>query len=233
MRSLAIAFASIVLLGTGVAVQERTPATELQTEKDKLSYALGMDLGKQLRQKQVDVDSTVFARGLADALRGGRLLLTDDESRRLVTALQEAMQRRELARVVEEADKQKIAGEAFLAANKKKEGVIALESGLQYRILATGAGRTPTVDDTVICRYRGSFIDGTEFDSSYSRGKPETFAVKNVIKGWREALQLMPTGSRWQLFVPSELAYGSRGAGGGRIAPNATLVYEVELVGIQ
>ena len=232
MRATALVFVTIALAGSGgsgAAVQQR-PA--LETAEAKLSYALGMDLGKQLRQKKVEIDAAVFARGLADALAGGALLLTEAESRALVTALQEDMQRREFARVVENAEKNKKDGDAFLAANRQKPGVVVLDSGLQYRILAAGTGRKPTADDTVICQYKGTLIDGAEFDSSYSRGEPATFPVKGVMKGWSEALQLMPVGSRWQLFVPPELAYGSRGSGG-RIAPNTTLVFDVELTGIK
>jgi FKBP-type peptidyl-prolyl cis-trans isomerase len=204
----------------------------LDTAEAKLSYALGMDLGKQLRDKHVAIDAAVFGRGLADALAGGPLLLTEAESRALVGALQEDMQRREFRRVVQDAEKSKKDGEAFLAANRTREGVIALESGLQYRVLVAGAGRKPTSNDTVSCQYLGTFIDGTEFDSSYSRGGPATFPVNAVIKGWSEALQLMPVGSRWQLVVPPQLAYGSRGAGS-RIGPNATLIFDVELVSIK
>ena len=229
MRSATLALVTVALLATGAAVKEQ-PA--LDTAEAKLSYALGMDLGKQLREKKVEIDAAVFARGLTDALAGGLLLLPETEARALVTALQEEMQRREFARAVREAEKNKTDGEAFLAANRRKDGVIALESGLQYRVLVAGAGRTPTRDDTVTCRYRGTFIDGTEFDSTYSRREPASFPVSAAMKGWSEALQLMPVGSTWQLFIPSELAYGSRGAGG-RIAPNATLIFEVELVAIK
>jgi FKBP-type peptidyl-prolyl cis-trans isomerase FklB len=216
---------------SGLAAAQEAPA--LKTDQDKLSYALGMDLGKQLKQKNVSIDPAVFERGLADALAGSKLLLTDEESRKIVTALQTEMQRRELAALAEQAEKNKNAGDTFLAANKSKEGVVTLPSGLQYKILKAGTGRKPTLDDTVVCHYRGTLIDGTEFDSSYGRNEPATFPVKGVIKGWTEALQLMPVGSKWQLFIPSDLAYGSRGAGGGRIPPNAALVFEVELVSIK
>jgi FKBP-type peptidyl-prolyl cis-trans isomerase FklB len=229
MRSVALALVTLMLLGTRTAVQE--PQT-LGTDKERLSYALGMDLGKQLRAKSVDVEVTVFARGLADALAGDRLLLTDEESKKLVAALQDELQRRELVRVAETAEKNKREGEGFLAVNKTKEAIVTLPSGLQYRIVTAGTGRRPTANDTVICHYRGTFIDGTEFDSSQKPGQPATFPVNGVIKGWQEALQLMPVGSRWQLFIPSELAYGSRGAGD-RIGPNATLIFELELIAIK
>jgi FKBP-type peptidyl-prolyl cis-trans isomerase FklB len=228
MRSIVV-LASLLLLACGATGQE-SPA--LETAKAKLSYALGMDLGKQLREKKVEVDPAVFGRGLADALSGNTMLLTDEEARALVTALQDEMQRRQFAQIAQRAEQNKKDGEVFLAANKGKEGVVTLESGLQYKVLKAGAGRKPTADDTVTCHYRGTLIDGTEFDSSYSRGDPPAFQVKGVIKGWSEALQLMTVGSKWQLFVPPELAYGSRGAGN-RISPNATLVFDVELVAIK
>ena len=230
MRSAVLALATVALLATGAAVKER-PA--LETSEAKLSYALGMDLGKQLRKKKVEIDAAVFARGLTDALAGEALLLTEAESRALVSALQEEMQRREFASVVETAEKNKRDADAFLAANRQKEGIVVLDSGLQYRVLVAGAGRKPTIDDTVLCHYRGTFIDGTEFDSSNARGEAATLPVKSVMKGWSEALQRMPVGSKWQLFIPPDLAYGSRGAGGGRIAPNTTLVFDVELMGIK
>jgi FKBP-type peptidyl-prolyl cis-trans isomerase FklB len=220
----------VIGLLASVATAQDVPA--LKSDKDRLSYALGMDLGKQLREKKVQVDPDLFGRGLADALSGNKLLLTDEEARKLVTALQDEMQKREFAKVLQEAEKNKKEGEAFLAANKAKDGVVALESGLQYKILKAGSGRKPTAADTVTCHYRGARLDGTEFDSSYSRGTPMTFAIKDIIKGWSEALQLMPVGSKWQLFVPPQLAYGSRGAGRD-IGPNATLVFEVELIAVK
>jgi FKBP-type peptidyl-prolyl cis-trans isomerase FklB len=229
MRPVAFVVLTAALLSSTVAVQER-PA--LATDAEKRSYALGMDLGTQLRDKKVAVDAGMLARGLADALSGSTLLMTEEESHRVIASLQDEIQRRELARIALDAEKNQRDGEAFLAANKAKEGVVTLPSGLQYRVLSTGTGRKPTVDDTVTCHYRGVFINGTEFDSSYSRGEPATFAVKNVVKGWSEALQLMPAGSKWQLFIPPELAYGSRGASG-RIAPNSTLVFDVELVAVK
>lgn len=227
-RPLVFVLAVTALTSTPAAVQDR-PA--LASDRDKVSYALGMDLGRQLRQKNVEVDVAVFGRGLADALGGAAPLMSEQEARRLIGAMQSELQRQDLARAAEDAEKNRRDGDAFLAANKGQPGVVTLASGLQYRVLSPGSGRTPTADDTVTCHYRAKFIDGAEFDSSYSRGKPATFPVKNAIRGWSEALQLMPAGSRWQVFIPADLAYGSRGAGG-RIAPNTTLIFEVELVAI-
>jgi FKBP-type peptidyl-prolyl cis-trans isomerase len=169
---------------------------------------------------------------LRDAFANGKTLLTEDEVRTILTQLQADMRKKqqEVAQVAAENNKKQ--GVAFLEANKTKEGVVTLPSGLQYKILQEGTGAKPTVTDSVVCNYRGTLLDNTEFDSSYKRGQPITIPVTGVIKGWTEALQLMPVGSKWQLFVPSDLAYGERGAGG-PIGPNATLIFEIELVGIQ
>jgi FKBP-type peptidyl-prolyl cis-trans isomerase FklB len=220
---------AIGLFTATVAAQERPVPN---SPKERLSYALGMDLGNQLRRQSVEVDPNVFVSGLKDALSGGKTLLTEEEVRAAISALQNELRRRqaEAAKVV--GEKNKAEGEAFLAQNKGKEGVVTLESGLQYKILKAGEGKKPAAGDTVVCNYRGTLIDGTEFDSSYKRNQPATFQVTGVIKGWTEALQLMPVGSKWQLFVPSNLAYGERGAGG-VIGPNATLIFEVELVSIK
>ncbi len=207
-------------------------ASVLATPKNKRSYALGMDFGRQLRNNMIDVDPDTFAKGLKDALSGGSMLLTDDEARAAIADLQAEMKRRIAEGQKAGADENKKAGDAFLAENKKKDGVVNLPSGLQYKILKPGDGPKPTITDTVVCNYRGTLINGVEFDSSYKRGQPATFAVNRVIKGWTEALQLMPVGSKWQLVIPPELAYGERGAGT-QIGPNATLVFEVELLSIQ
>ena len=214
-----------------LAAAQETPA--LTTEKDKLSYAMGMDLGAQLKTRSVEIDPAVFGRGLADALAGGKTLLTEEEAKAVITELQKAMmvKQAEAARLA--GEKNKADGEAFLAANKAKEGVVTLPSGLQYKVLKAGDGRKPTEADTVECQYRGSLVDGTEFDSSYRRGQPVTLKVKGgVIPGWAEALLLMPVGSKWQFFVPPQLAYGERGAGRD-VGPNATLLFEVELLAIK
>jgi FKBP-type peptidyl-prolyl cis-trans isomerase len=235
MRSTLAAVAVLLLLAIATGHQQtvanKAPQA-LDTEKARVSYALGMDLGKQLREKKVDVDPAIFGRALADALAGGTLLLTEQESQTLVSALQEKLQRQEFAKVALTAERNTREGHAFLAANRTKDGVVTLASGLQYRVLKAGTGPKPKAEDTVTCHYRGTLIDGTEFDSSYARGEPFTAPLKNVIKGWGEALQLMPAGSKWQIVVPSELAYGSRGAGG-KIPPNATLIFEIELVAVK
>lgn len=205
----------------------------LKTEKDKTSYAIGMNIGKSMNKNSMDVDPAIVARGIKDSLAGGKTLLTDDEAKTVMATFQTEMRKKVEDKMQETATTNKKDGDAFLAANKAKEGVVTLPSGMQYKVLTQGTGVKPTAQDTVECNYKGTLIDGTEFDSTAKHGgKPATFPVGGVIKGWTEALQLMPVGSKWQLFIPGDLAYGQRGAGG-VIGPNATLIFEVELVSIQ
>jgi FKBP-type peptidyl-prolyl cis-trans isomerase FklB len=230
----------------GSAAKPRTqPVLTLKTQKDKASYAVGLNVGRnlgaQLNQQSVDFDQAILLRGMKDALAGGKTLLTDDEVKAVLTQLQTEVRTRQQEKMKAEQEKMKAVAEEnkkegteFLDANKTKEGVVALPSGLQYKILTEGTGAKPTATDTVSCNYRGTLLNGTEFDSSYKRGQPATFPVNGVIKGWTEALQLMPVGSKWQLFIPSELAYGDRGADPrSGIGPGATLIFEVELLSIQ
>ena len=194
----------------------------LKTQKQKASYALGMKIGSDLKRQGVSpsVDATLTARGLKDALAGTKPLLTEEEEKAAlmqlqteVRAAQQSMQQEAQAKAHEASEPARKAGEAFLAENKSKEGVVTLPSGLQYKILTPGTGPKPTASDTVKCNYKGTLLNGKEFDSSYKRGEPASFPVGGVIKGWTEALQLMPVGSKWQLFIPSDLAYGDHGAG--------------------
>lgn len=216
---------------TSTAKKPAAPLT-LTTPKDKASYAIGMNIGKGMHQQSVDVDTAIFLRGLKDGLAGGKTLMTDEEAKAALMALQTEVRKKqeEVAKAQGEVNKKQ--GDAFLAANKAKEGVVTLPSGLQYKILQQGSGPKPTATDTVVCNYRGTLLDGKEFDSSYKRGQPATFPVGQVIKGWTEALQLMPVGSKWQLVLPPDLAYGERSAGPD-ITPNSTLVFEVELMSIK
>ena len=207
-------------------------APALTTQKDKFSYALGMNLGTNLHKQSVPVDPNILLRGLKDALAGGKTALTEDQARAALMEVQNEMRKKQQAEMQAAGEANKKEGDAFLAANKAKEGVVTLPSGLQYKILTQGTGPKPTATDSVVCNYRGTLINGTEFDSSYKRGEPATFPVSGVIKGWTEALQLMPVGSKWQLFVPSDLAYGERSPGP-EIAPDSTLIFEVELLSIQ
>src|SRR6185369_3801949 len=203
----------------------------LKTEKDKFSYALGMNLGNSLHRQSVPVDPAILLRGLKDAL-AGKTLMTDDDARAALKAVQTEMQKKMQETMQAAGAANKKEGDAFLATNKTKEGVTTLPSGLQYKILTAGTGPKPTATDSVVCNYRGTLINGKEFDSSYKRGEPATFPVNGVIKGWTEALQLMPVGSKWQLFVPSDLAYGERSPAL-EIGPDSTLIFEVELLSIQ
>ena len=197
-----------------------------------MSYGIGADLGRNLKRLGIEIDADALIKGFNDALSGAKPLMSDEEIGQTLNALQQNIQRKAAQAAAAAGEENKKAGEAFLAQNKGKQGVVTLPSGLQYKILKAGDGKKPTENDTVECNYRGTLINGTEFDSSYRRGQPATFGVGQVIPGWREALQLMPVGSKWELYVPSDLAYGERGAGRD-IGPNATLVFEVELLAIK
>lgn len=211
----------------------------LKTQKEKTSYAVGVQIGNGLKRQELPVDPAVLSRGLRDAMNGAKLALTEDEMKAVLTQLQTEMRAKQqeiMARQQAEAKEKGAAnrkeGDDFLAANKSKEGVVTLPDGLQYKILKEGNGPKPTTSDTVTCDYRGTLINGKEFDSSYKRGHPESFEVDHVIKGWTEALQLMPVGSKWQLFIPADLAYGDAPRGGD-IQPGDTLIFEVELLSIK
>jgi FKBP-type peptidyl-prolyl cis-trans isomerase len=208
-----------------------TPAAPLTTPKQKASYAIGMNIGKGLKKDEVDVDGASLARGIRDAISGNKSLLTDEESKTALMALATEVRAKQQAKLDQVAAVNKKEGDAFLAANKAKDGVVALPSGLQYKVEKEGNGPKPTAADSVTCNYRGTLIDGKEFDSSYKRGQPLTIPVSGVIKGWTEAMQLMPVGSKWQLFIPADLGYGNQ-AMGQDIQPGSTLIFEVELLSI-
>ena len=224
---------------SGQAAAKKPDTFELKTDKDKASYAIGMNIAQTLKKQGDMFDASIVERGLKDALAGDKTLITEDEAKAVLTSLQVAMRqkmeeehKKQQEQMQQMAETNKKDGDAFLAENKAKAGVVTLPSGLQYKILSEGTGPKPAATDSVVCNYKGTLLDGTEFDSSAKHGGPATFPVSGVIKGWTEALQLMPVGSKWQLFVPADLAYGQRGAGGG-IAPNSTLIFEVELVSIK
>ncbi len=204
----------------------------LKTQKDKFSYAMGMNLGSNLKKQNVPIDPAIMARGLRDALAGAKTQMTDEEARTVIQQMSQEAQKKVMEKMQAESAVNKKQGDAFLADNKSKPGVVALPSGLQYKILTAGTGPKPTAADTVVCNYKGTLINGKEFDSSYKRGQPATFPVGGVIKGWTEALQLMPVGSKWQLFIPADLAYGDRSPSPD-IAPGDMLIFEVELLSIQ
>jgi len=218
--------------GQAPAGQPPAAASAFKTQKDKLSYAIGMEMGKGVKAQGLDVDPAILVQGLNDAISGGKSLLSEEELRQVITALQQDIRQKQAQAQQAAAAENKAKGDAFLAENGKKQGVVVLPDGLQYKILTAGQGKKPAETDTVLCNYKGTFLDGTEFDSSARAGKPVPFEVKNVIPGFKEVLQLMPVGSKWQVVVPSNLAYGERGAGG-VIGPNATLIFEVEIVDIQ
>ncbi|HUE42167.1 MAG TPA: FKBP-type peptidyl-prolyl cis-trans isomerase [Candidatus Sulfotelmatobacter sp.] len=219
--------------GTTAAKRPVAPLV-LKTEKEKASYAIGVNIGKGLHRDGVDVDPALIQRGIRDALLNNKLALTDDEMKTALTTLQADLKKKADTEMAAAGEANKKEGDLFLAANKGKEGVVALPDGLQYKILTPGNGPKPTAADTVVCNYKGTLINGTEFDSSYKRGQPVTFPVGQVIKGWTEVLQLMPAGSKWEVYIPSDLAYGPQGPGrAGPIGPNQTLVFEIELVSIQ
>ncbi len=203
----------------------------LTTEQEKASYAIGLSVGKGLHRDSIDVAPEYFLQGLKDALADGKVLLTDDQIKTVMMGLQTQVRAKQEAKRQAQIETNKKEGTAFLAENATKPGVTKLPSGLEYKVLTAGTGPKPTATDSVVCNYRGTLLDGTEFDSSYKRGQPATFPVSGVIRGWTEALQLMPTGSKWQLFVPADLAYGDHGQG--PIGPNATLIFDVELLSIQ
>lgn len=221
------------ILGTALLVTVGHAGEQpiLKTDKDKVNYAIGVNIIGSIKKQGVDIDLGLVIQGMKDAYSGGKLLLSDEEVRVGIDKYQTAVRQKQSVLRSKAAEDNKKEGDAFLAENAKKEGVVVLPSGLQYKILKAGDGKKPTDRDTVECQYRGTLVNGTEFDSSYRTGKPATFKITAVIPGWREALQLMPVGSTWQLFVPSKLGYGERGAG--RIGPNATLIFEVELLAIK
>jgi FKBP-type peptidyl-prolyl cis-trans isomerase FklB len=218
--------------GQAPAAKAPAAASPFKTQKEKLSYAIGMEMGKGVKSQGLDVDPAIMTQGLNDAISGGKSLMSEDELRQVISSLQQEIRQKQMQAQEAAAAENKAKGDAFLAEHGKKEGVVVLPDGLQYKILAAGQGKKPAETDTVLCNYKGSFLDGTEFDSSAKAGKPVPFEVKNVIPGFKEVLQLMPVGSKWQVVVPSNLAYGERGAGG-VIGPNSTLVFEIELVSIQ
>jgi FKBP-type peptidyl-prolyl cis-trans isomerase FklB len=229
MKLRLIAVLGMMLLVSPVNAEENLV---LKNQKDKVSYIIGMDIGKNFMKQSMDIDPDILMKGLKDALSGRKPLLTDQEARETMTVFKKEMMAKQEVLAKKLGEKNKKEGEAFLAENKKTEGVKTLPSGLQYRVIKEGTGRKPKATDKVLTHYRGTLIDGTEFDSSYKRGTPTSFKVNEIIPGWTEALQLMKEGAKWQLFIPSNLAYAERGTGRD-IGPNATLIFEVELISIQ
>ena len=224
MKSIVI---SAVVLSFAVSLFAEEKPPQLKDLKDKASYALGLNFGFNFKRQNIDLNTDAFAAGFKDAMSGRKPLMSEQEVRETMMAFEKDMQQKQ----AETAQKNAAEADKFLAANKSKEGVKTTESGLQYKVLKEGSGAQPKSSDTVTVNYRGTLMDGTEFDSSYKRGQPATFPVGGVIKGWTEALQLMKVGSKFQLFIPANLAYGEQGRPG--IPPNSLLIFEVELMDVK
>ena len=217
----------IVLCSTGMVIAGET--IPLKEQKEKVSYSIGVSIGKSMKRDSIDVNPDLIAQGIKDVLAGGKTLLTDEEMVEAFTALQQDLVVKQAEAKKALAEKNLKEGEQFLAENAKKEGVVTQPSGLQYKVITDGTGKKAKSTDTVTVHYRGTMIDGTEFDSSYKRNEPATFQLQNMMPGFTEGVSLMKVGSKWQLFIPSKLAYGEEGAGDA-IGPNATLIFEVELL---
>jgi FKBP-type peptidyl-prolyl cis-trans isomerase len=246
LTTVAILFTLGVTLSGGAFAQQTPPAKadasapssdELKTQKDKASYAIGANVAKGLKQNLqqggVEVDPNLLLRGFKDATNGEKLLLTEDEIKAILTTVSQEARARKEAETKALGDANQKEGDAYLAENKTKKDVVTLPSGVQYKVEKQGDGPKPAATDTVECNYRGTLINGKEFDSSYKRGKPATFPVGGVIKGWTEVLQLMPVGSKYQVVIPASLAYGAHPPNSSDIGPNATLIFEIELLSIK
>ncbi|MBA2650914.1 MAG: FKBP-type peptidyl-prolyl cis-trans isomerase [Tatlockia sp.] len=238
MRLVAVAVMGLAM-STTIAASAATDAatkapsaTSLTTDMDKLSYSIGADLGKNFKKQGIDINPAAMAKGLQDGMTGGQLLMTDQQMKDVLNTFQKDLMAKRTTDFNKKADENKVKGESFLNQNKSKEGVVTLPSGLQYKILQKGDGALPTKDDTVTVDYTGTLVDGQVFDTTENTGKPATFKVSQVIPGWTEVLQLMPTGSTWEVYVPSNLAYGPRSVGG-PIGPNETLVFKIHLISVK
>lgn len=230
MRPIIAAVLALPLIAL-VGCQGREGVPSLRTEDQKASYGIGLQMGEQLQAAEGRIDVNAFMAGFRDGMAGRDPALSQDEIEAALMALGEAIQEEEMARYAEEAERNAREGAAFLEENRAKEGVQVTESGLQYEVLREGEGERPSLEDQVSIHYRGTLIDGTQFDSSYDRGEPAVFGVGGVISGFAEALQLMPEGSHYRVFIPSELGYGPQGSGR-IIGPNATLIFEIEFLEI-
>lgn len=228
MKRLIICLGAVCIASLGLAQDK----PQLKDQKDKASYSIGYDIGDTFKKQKIELNVDAMVAGLKEALAGKEAAMSKEEREKTLQGFQKEMMEKQIAASKEAGAKNQAEGEKFLAENKKKDGVKTTASGLQYKVLKEGTGASPKETDTVVTNYRGTLIDGTEFDSSYKRNEPATFPVNRVIKGWTEALQLMKPGAKYQLFIPSALAYGERGAGQ-LIGPNATLIFEVELLSIK
>ena len=225
-----IALISVLCMACQSNTQDK--AHVMKSQRDTVSYTIGMNIGRDMKRQSIEIDPDILAQGIKDILAGGKTLVTDEQAQAAMMAFQQEMNVKQEEKKKTDAEKNKKEGEAFLTANKAKEGVKTTASGLQYKIITEGHGPKPTVDQTVSVNYRGTLIDGTEFDSSTKRGKPAEFALNRGVKGWTEALEMMPVGSKWQIFIPSELAWGDQGAPP-LIGPGAVVLFDVELLEIK
>lgn len=239
MKSVLTAVLLAGVLATTAQAQDRAAEAkaaevkpELKPTKENISYAIGMNIGGNIKRQGIEADVEVLAKAIKDVMADGTTRFTEQEAQQILMAMTAELRTKQEAERKLQAGKNKAEGETFLAENAKKSGVKKTESGLQYKVITAGTGEQPKVSDTVSTHYRGRLINGTEFDSSYKRGQPAEFPVTGVIKGWTEALQLMPVGSKWELYIPSDLAYGERGSGRD-IGPDATLIFEIELIEIK
>jgi len=221
----------LVLVGLFSIQQVSIAEGDLKSDKQKAGYSIGVRMGGNLKPFAPDMDFDAFLKGLNDMYQGKKLQMSTAEIQTALQKMQTTLAARKMENDKQVAQKNSQSGKKFLAANKKKKGVITTKSGLQYKVIKSGTGATPKSSDTVTTHYRGTLIDGTEFDSSYNRGKPASFPVGGVIKGWTEALQLMKVGDKWELYIPAELAYGANGPSP-KIGPNSTLIFEIELIKI-
>ena len=220
-----------LLITAGCVLGQELPA--LKTQQDKVNYGIGVGVARNFKNQGMDVDLELVIRGMRDTLSGASLLMTEEDLAKTMYAFQQELRQKQALALIQASEKNLKDGEAFLSENSKKDGITVLPSGLQYKIIKNGDGKIPAGTDSVECHYRGTFIDGKEFDNSYKSGKPVTLKVQGgVIPGWSEALKLMPVGSKWQVFIPSQLAYGAKGAGS-QIGPNMTLIFEIELLAIK
>jgi len=222
--------AILLFVSPGLCLAGEKP--ELANGNDRISYSVGYQVGGDFQRQGVALNPELMLKGVQDAMSGEKPLMTQPEMEKTLIDLKRKIVSIQQGRRKEAAEKNLAVGKKFLEENAKKEGVKTLPSGLQYKVIAKGSGKPPGETDSVTVNYKGTLIDGTEFDSSYKRGKPATFRVDGVIAGWTEGLQLMKPGAKWQLFIPANLAYGERGAGS-RIGPNSALVFEIELISVQ